>query len=235
MKHTSIRKPLSVLLSILMVLSVFGGMAFPAGAESVSYGNYGGLYWAIDSEGVLTFSGSGAIPHVLYQTPVKLAERSDIKKVIINESVTSIGELGLSYLSNLTDLVFTSAPTLSDQVFRNCGKLVNVTLPEGMTRIPYLAFYWVNTLTSIKLPSTITTIETEAFNMTTMLKRVTLPTTATLGGGAFEAFGNTYKTFVFLGASRSFRDGELAYLDGTDTVCAPKAANTIIRAAQGRS
>ena len=34
MKHTFIRKPLSVLLSILMVLSVFGGMAFPAGAES---------------------------------------------------------------------------------------------------------------------------------------------------------------------------------------------------------
>ena len=32
MKHTSIRKPLSVLLSILMVLSVFGGMAFTASA-----------------------------------------------------------------------------------------------------------------------------------------------------------------------------------------------------------
>ena len=32
MKHTSIRKPLSVLLSILMVLSVFGGMAFTAAA-----------------------------------------------------------------------------------------------------------------------------------------------------------------------------------------------------------
>ena len=34
MKQTWIRKPVSVLLSILMVLSVFGGMAFPAGAES---------------------------------------------------------------------------------------------------------------------------------------------------------------------------------------------------------
>ena len=34
MQKSFIRKPISVLLSILMVLSVFGGMAFPAGAES---------------------------------------------------------------------------------------------------------------------------------------------------------------------------------------------------------
>ncbi|MBQ6419552.1 MAG: hypothetical protein IJK02_00600, partial [Clostridia bacterium] len=36
MKHTSIRKPLSVLLSILMVLSVFGGMTFSASAAAVT-------------------------------------------------------------------------------------------------------------------------------------------------------------------------------------------------------
>lgn len=37
MKYTSIRKPLSILLSILMVLSVFGGMAFTASAEGTTY------------------------------------------------------------------------------------------------------------------------------------------------------------------------------------------------------
>ena len=36
MKHTSIRKPLSILLSILMVLSVFGGMTFSASAAAVT-------------------------------------------------------------------------------------------------------------------------------------------------------------------------------------------------------
>ena len=203
-----------------MIVSMFAAVPFTASAAAT--GSYGGLNWTIDDDGVLTFSGSGAIPQEFYQTPVKLAKRSDIKKIIINESVTSIGDNGLSELSNLTDLVFTSAPTLSEGVFRNCGKLVNVTLPEGMTTIPYLAFYWVNTLTSIKLPSTITNIAGQAFYMTSMLKRITLPTTATVGGSAFEAFGNTYKTFVFLGAPRSFRDGELAYLDGTDTVCVPE-------------
>ena len=36
MKHSSISKPLSVLLSILMVLSIFAGMTFTAGAEAVT-------------------------------------------------------------------------------------------------------------------------------------------------------------------------------------------------------
>ena len=35
MKHTHIRKPISVLLSLLLVLSVFGGMAFTANAAGI--------------------------------------------------------------------------------------------------------------------------------------------------------------------------------------------------------
>ena len=59
MKHTSIRKPLSVLLSILMALSVFGGMAFTASAESS--GTYNGFSWTLGDDGALSITGSGSI------------------------------------------------------------------------------------------------------------------------------------------------------------------------------
>ena len=97
------KRPLSILLAVLMIVGMFAAVPFTASAAAT--GSYGGLNWTIDDDGVLTFSGSGAIPHEFYQTPVKLARRSDIKKIIINESVTSIGDNGLSALSNLTDLV----------------------------------------------------------------------------------------------------------------------------------
>ena len=57
MKHSSIRKPISILLSLLMVLSVFGGLAFSASAESS--GTYDGFSWTLNDDGALTFTGSG--------------------------------------------------------------------------------------------------------------------------------------------------------------------------------
>lgn len=59
MKHTFIRKPVSVLLSILMVLSVFGGLAFSASAESS--GTYNGFSWTLGDDGALSITGSGSI------------------------------------------------------------------------------------------------------------------------------------------------------------------------------
>ena len=85
------KRPLSFLLAVLMIVSMFAAVPFTASAAAT--GSYGGLNWTIDDDGVLTFSGSGAIPQEFYQTPVKLAKRSDIKKIIINESVTSIVSL----------------------------------------------------------------------------------------------------------------------------------------------
>ena len=57
MKHSSIRKPISILLSLLMVLSVFGGLAFSASAASS--GTYDGFSWTLNDDGALTFTGSG--------------------------------------------------------------------------------------------------------------------------------------------------------------------------------
>ena len=77
MKHTSIRKPLSVLLSILMALSVFGGMAFSAGAESKTTAE-GVIYKLGDT---IVLPGDG----VYY---VKDSERHPAQRIYSNGTVT---------------------------------------------------------------------------------------------------------------------------------------------------
>lgn len=77
MKHTSIRKPLSVLLSILMVLSVFGGMAFTASAESKQIGE-GVIYKQGDT---IVLLGDG----VYY---VKADKYSSVRRIHGNGTVT---------------------------------------------------------------------------------------------------------------------------------------------------
>ena len=77
MKHTSIRKPLSVLLSILMVLSVFGGMAFPAGAESKTIAQ-GVIYKLGDT---IVLPGNG----IYY---VKDSERHPAQEIYSNGTIT---------------------------------------------------------------------------------------------------------------------------------------------------
>ena len=86
MKHTSIRKPLSVLLSILMVLSVFGGMAFSAGAESKTIAE-GVIYKLGDT---IVLPGNG----VYY---VKDSERHPAQRIYSNGTVTRFESDGYSY------------------------------------------------------------------------------------------------------------------------------------------
>ena len=77
MKHTSIRKPLSVLLSILMALSVFGGMAFSAGAESKTIAE-GVIYKLGDT---IVLPGDG----IYY---VKDSERHPAQRIYSNGTIT---------------------------------------------------------------------------------------------------------------------------------------------------
>jgi len=77
MQHTFIRKPLSVLLSILMALSVFSVTAFPAGAESKTIAE-GVIYKLGDT---IVLPGNG----VYY---VKDSEYNDAQRVYGDGTIT---------------------------------------------------------------------------------------------------------------------------------------------------
>ena len=125
----------------------------------VSAGNFGGLYWAIDKDGVMTFAGSG-------ETDMKaFRNNSSIRKVIINSSVTRLKSYTFGNCYNLTEVEFrNSNPKIDNFVFAGCGKLSKVTLAEGLTKIGYNMFNGCGALHELNLPRSVNYIETEAFD-----------------------------------------------------------------------
>ncbi len=122
-----------------------------------------------------------------------------LKKIIIPQSVTSIGYRAFQYCYNLTDFdipagvtdigvdAFSSCESLttvevpagiskiSSGMFHQCASLENVTLPNGLTLIDAQAFVRCTSLESIIIPDSVTFIDVCAFTGCTALKHITLP------------------------------------------------------------
>ncbi|MCD7887489.1 MAG: leucine-rich repeat protein, partial [Clostridiales bacterium] len=93
------------------------------------------LTWVLDSNGKLTISGTGEMTNWERIQDVPWNKyRTDITKVVINNTVTSIGGMA----------------------FRNCTNLENINLPDSIVYIGNSAFYNCTSLTKLTLPDTIT-------------------------------------------------------------------------------
>lgn len=68
---------------------------------------------------------------------------------------------------------------------RNCGSLVDLTLPEGINYIP--KFYGCTALQTVEIPESVTVIPEDAFNGCTSLENITVPPMLKIiGGNAFS-------------------------------------------------
>ena len=163
-----IKKPISILLVFMMIVSLFAVVPFTASAATT--GKFGeGLTWNIDDDGTLTFSGSGSIPMDGFR------ENGDVKKVIINDSVTELGSYAFYKCSNLTEVDIQNPTALIGKSYHFAySSVTTVTLPEGMTTIPRAMFRGCDALTTVDLPSTITSIGDVAF-MDSGLQSISVP------------------------------------------------------------
>ena len=213
------KKVLSILLVAVMLLSVM-----PLSAYAASSGTFNtGLSWNIDDDGLLTFSGSGAIPKEGFE------RNADVKKVIINNSVTEIGSYAFYGCGNLTEVDIqnpsVSLPSNTAAQFSRCNNLTTVTIPEGVTIITQSMFRDCTSLTTIKLPSTITTIRELAF-YSSGLQSISIPEGATFGNAYDSTFEtNTLQSLTLEGSSpMTFTGNELTYLTGAVTVYIPEGS-----------
>ncbi len=84
--------------------------------------------WSLNSCGVLTISGSGAMTDLVSKDdqPWK-GYRTSITSVVIESGVTSIGNLAFESCSNLASVtVFSASCTLGTQAFNGCTNLANI-------------------------------------------------------------------------------------------------------------
>ena len=111
------KRLLSFVLAVLMIASLLPATALAA--DIVDSGTCGAeVTWTLDSEGVLTISGSG----YMYDNGSSGAPwHGRVKSAVIAEGVTSIGEYA----------------------FSDCRSLTSVTIPGSVTRIGEYAFYYL--------------------------------------------------------------------------------------------
>ena len=132
------KKIISLLLSIAMLLTITSGLNLTAYAD-VKTGKCGdNVTYSLDtSTGVLTISGTGNMRN----NDSPFYNNSCVKSVIIENGVTSIG----------------------DKAFEDCTSLTSVTIPNSVTSIGWGAFYDCTSLTSVTIGNSVTSIGSSAF------------------------------------------------------------------------
>ena len=129
MKLWKILTPLA--LCLVLALMILPGKAEAATVQSGTCGD--NLTWTLDDAGTLTVSGTGPMTDYYDYETVPWAEHStSVKKAIIEDGVTTIGEAAFWYCNNLSDVILgNSVATIGDEAFRHCLNLAGIWVNEN--------------------------------------------------------------------------------------------------------
>lgn len=191
------KKALAFLCAVVMIVSVFS-VSNPAGVASVfstvaaAASNSGPCgekvnYTINSSTGVLTISGSGDMTDFSSYSDSPFAMNYSIKKIVIENGVTSIGSNAFYSCSNVTEVsIPSSVKKIGEYAFCYCSGLKSIVIPNSVTSIGMYAFYACTVLNNVTLSSNLNTIEIYTFGYCTSLKEITFPASiSTIEGYAF--------------------------------------------------
>ena len=185
------KRLLSFVLAVLMIASLLPATALAAdivdsgtcGAE----GDGSNLTWTLDSDGVLTISGSGDMHDYGFSSAPWYGSRSRVKSAVIADGVTNIGSSAFDDCKSLASVTIPDSVTrIGNGAFYDCRSLTSVTLPDSVTSIGSYAFFGCTSLTSVTIPDSVTSIGDWTFSNCESLTSVTLPDSVTsIGEYAF--------------------------------------------------
>ena len=218
------------ILSFLLMVGILSTLIVSvpvSAAEPISEACGDNLTWVFEEDGTLTVSGSGAMwdkTAFAIQFPWE-ATGIPVKKVIVEEGVTSIGALVFCD----TDVVSVTLPStltkIGDRAFKWCDSLEEINLPDSLTYLGIEAFYCTK-LEEVTIPAGIGVIEDLAFSAT-QLKSVTIPEGITEIQD--EAFSNCKSLAVvkFPSTLRVIHDYAFEWCEALTSVTIPKGVTTL--------
>ena len=149
------------------------------------------LSWSLDSDGVLTISGTGDMADYAWNSSSGSNSapwwtyNENIKTVEIADGVTSIGKYAFGYCRTIESVAIPDTVTkIGREAFKECEALKSVTIPDGVTSIEADTFYFCEALESVTIPDSVTKIGDNAFKVCTRLKNLTI-------GSSVESIGVT--------------------------------------------
>ncbi len=161
-----------------IIASYYSGSEADSTEADQNHGTCGsGITWTLDENGVLEIKGSGAMTSFKRNDgSVFYPNHRSIKKIIIHQGITEIGDYAFSFCMNLTEVQIPgSVKRIGKDAFAACYSLKNVTIPTGVTRIGDYAFYECTGISSVSIPSSVNTIESYAFSKDTNLTKIVIP------------------------------------------------------------
>lgn len=144
--------------------------------------------WKLDRKGTLTISGKGEMKNGLsHESAAWHSARRSIKKIIIKNGVTSIGNFSFQDCVKLEKVnVANSVTKIGDFAFDGCSNIKSIKIPSKITDIGTYAFCGCEKLEHIDIPDGVKGIGMAAFSNCSRLKDIKLPKNAKyIGRGAF--------------------------------------------------
>ena len=150
--------------------------------------------WALEADGTLVISGTGAMYDYSYDTVTDetnipwYAFRKEITNISIGSGVTKIGKWAFRDFSNVTSLVIPSGvKEIGGYAFWICTGLQSVEIPATVDTIGAYAFYKCSALTEVAVPQGVTTLPAQVFYQCIALTDLTLPRSVTeIGNSTFR-------------------------------------------------
>ena len=161
------KKTVSVLLCLVMLVTLIQGFAFSAGAASS--GQCGdSVSWSLSADGTLTISGAGNMYHFYsydHDGPAPwYEEREKITAAVVKDGVRSVGNYAFYDCRNLRTVTLADSVTaIGKEAFRDCLRLDHVALPPEMIEIEEDTFMNCRHLSDLTVPEGLRAIGKYAF------------------------------------------------------------------------
>ena len=225
-----VKKSVSVILTAIMILSVFTVLPITANAEVTKSGIVGDCEYEYDSAtgGLRVFGGTfidkDSDGHYPWAADSTTFNTSIIKSVTIADGIKAIGNGAFYYCQNLKTITMPNDLTyIGKSSFSNCTALKTIKLPFYLKTIELAAFSGCTALESVSFSTHIETIGNEAFSGCTNLAEAAINDGAKAEIGNY-AFCNTALADVFIPAG-TIKIGTYAF--GYDKGYSPVSAFTI--------